>query len=186
MSLAAALSLRFPALFPPPHVRPARQLHAEESAGMPPRRRPEGYSSQRATEVWAPTPHGLESIPHLPLRGPRSHRAAWRSPPQTHTSYLEGHSLHLWLSARPGPGARTQRRAETGALSPRAARGGGREAASALVALHMRRYRGCSPSQGPLRSGPSVFGTTFPISPRGRAVRTLGKVFVLFSRWDER
>lgn len=169
---------------PPPHVRPGEpcQPRAEESARRPLRRRPKGHRLQRVAEVWAPTPRQHESIPHLlPLGSqvPRRCLAASLIP--------RGAQSPLGAQCQAGSrrgAAKTS--GNPGPCHPLAARGGGRADTGALRAWHMRRCWGCSPSQGPPRSGPSVLETTFPISLWGRAVGTLKKVLAWFSGLDDR
>lgn len=99
---------------PPPHVRPGGPRHP-----TPRRGRASLDVAPRVTAACESTKFRIASRAgaspsHISLlSAPRARGAAWPPP-----SYLERHSLHSWLSAKPGHGAGRLRRAETGALSP--------------------------------------------------------------------
>lgn len=146
---------------PPPHVRPGgpRQPRADDSAGRP-LTPPRGSPPLASRRSLGSHPARTGAHPSSPSPRPSSPAELRGNPPHTWrgTASTCG-SVPGRVTARVGEDAR-----RPGPCHPLKAGGGGRAATGALAVLHMRRCKGCSPSQGPLSCGLSNSGTTFPIS----------------------
>lgn len=122
----------------PAHARPARPSPPTPRRGQrraAPRRRPRGSPQSASQRSLGSHPVRPRAIPHLLLLGPQASQSCLAAPPHTWKGTVSTRgSVSGWVRTRGGQDARKSRPGH-----PLAARGGGRAAAGALAAVHMRR-----------------------------------------------